>query len=235
MNLINKGELKSGSCILWDETQIDLNNRNWSSVMNKLLNFLISTFRHRNFILIFTSPYTDFVDTATLKLFHANFQTFKLDLRTNTCILKPKFLQYNSENKKFYRKYLKVGFDAGKIKLKRWRVEKPDQELIDKYEKKKLEFTSKLNEEIEQKLIQLYKEENPQIISKVYDPNAQRKPPSKIQKQVFDLWTQGIFRTEEIAKRINRLIPQAYKCESELKRKGYSKEYYMELFKNKSI
>jgi ABC-type lipoprotein export system ATPase subunit len=37
MKLIRDGDLKPGSVILWDEAGIDLSNRNWQSVTNRML------------------------------------------------------------------------------------------------------------------------------------------------------------------------------------------------------
>lgn len=149
MQLINNGDLKAGSVIVWDEAGINLSNRNWQSVTNKMLNALLQTFRHRNFILLFTVPYHDFIDIASRKLFHADFQTQKINKREETVLLKPKLLQYNSNLSKWYRKYLKVSIHGKLIKIKRWAVPKPSDKMIESYEQKKNEFTKLLNKEIE--------------------------------------------------------------------------------------
>ena len=104
MDLINNGNLKRGSVIIWDEAGIDLSNRNWQSNINKMLNFLLQTFRHKNFILILTVPYQDFLDASSRKLFHADIETVSIDKREKRVIVKPKLLQYNPGMKKWYRK-----------------------------------------------------------------------------------------------------------------------------------
>lgn len=153
MALINSNTLTKGSVIVWDEAGIDLSNRNWQSTMNKVMNYLLQTFRHKNFILFFTVPYSDFVDATTRKLFHAEFTTIGINKRLKTCSIKPKMLQYNASLKKWYAKYLIVRIkDIGASKIKRWRVKKPTEELIKHYESKKQEFTSELNQEIQQTL-----------------------------------------------------------------------------------
>ena len=53
MKLINSDKLKKGSVIVFEEAGIGMSNKNWQSTINKMLNFLIQTFRHRNFVLIF--------------------------------------------------------------------------------------------------------------------------------------------------------------------------------------
>jgi len=155
MKLINEGELKAGSVIIWDEAGIDLSNRNWQSVTNKMLNALLQTFRHRNFILFFTVPYHDFIDSSSKKLFHADFETQKINKGEQKVIIKPKLLQYNSNLSKWYRKYLKVSLKGSIVKIRRWKVPKPSDELIKEYEIKRKMFTKNLNKDIDKQLLKL--------------------------------------------------------------------------------
>lgn len=188
MRIINLGEhhYRKGVVIIWDEAGIDLSNRNWYSITNKVLSFLVQTFRHKNFILFFTVPYADFVDSATKKLFHSEFETCGIDTGKQTVALKPKFLQYNSERKKWYRKYLKVKVKSSgkRVKIRRWNVPKPSQALIDEYEKKKNSFTGTLNKEIEIALNQLEGSSSGKISKDKYLTESQR--------QIIELWKMGI-------------------------------------------
>ena len=152
MKLITTGDLKAGSVIVWDEAGIDLSNRNWQSVTNKMLNSLLQTFRHRNFVLFFTVPYHDFIDSASKKLFHADFETQRINKNQGVVIIKPKLLQYNSNLGKWYRKYLKVQMNGSVVKIKRWAVPKPTDELIKEYEIRKNMFTKDLNLDINKQL-----------------------------------------------------------------------------------
>ena len=155
MKLINDGNLKPGSVIIWDEAGIDLSNRNWQSLTNKMLNALLQTFRHKNFILFFTVPYHDFIDVSSKKLFHADFETQRINKNKGEVVLKPKLLQYNSNLQKWYRKYLKVSQNGAVVKIRRWKVPKPSDGLISKYEEKKNEFTIGLNKDIGKQLQKL--------------------------------------------------------------------------------
>ncbi len=153
MHLINSGVLRKGSSVMFDEAGVGFNARTWNSITNRVLNYLVQTFRHKNFVLIFTSPYMDFIDSATRKLFHAEFETTRIDHKKKTCSLKPKLLQYNSDKRKFYRKWLRArGNGHGYIPIKRWSVPQPPDDLIKAYEEKKNEFTTALNLRIEQDL-----------------------------------------------------------------------------------
>lgn len=201
MDLINSGKLKSGSFILWDEAGIDLSSRNWQSLTNKMLNFVLQTFRHKNLILIFTTPYHDFLDVASRKLFHAEFETSSINKTKKTCRIKPKLLQYNADLKKWYKKYLKiVKGGVGKSTIRRWDVPKPSDELIRMYEEKKNKFTAVLNKDIESKLEKLKeKEETKPEVSVEFT-----KVPSELQMKILSLVKQGIYTPRELAIKLNR-------------------------------
>jgi DNA-binding CsgD family transcriptional regulator len=149
MALINSGQLKSGSCILFDEAGIEFSNRNWQSTINKALSSLLQTFRHQCLIVFFTVPYLDFVDTSVRKLFHAELTTMGIDKANKICKIKPQLIQYNSRNKKFYYKYLRIKSLRGVAPLRSWGITIPSKELLDRYEEVKQEFTWKLNKDIE--------------------------------------------------------------------------------------
>ncbi len=155
MQLVNSGSLKKGSCVLFDESGIDLNNRNWQSTLNKMLNYLMQTFRHRCIILFFTSPYMDFLDAATRKLMHAQFEMVGIDQKEKKGIVKPKLIQYNGDMGKYYYKYLRVVTPDGVIPVQLWAIPKPSDAIIELYEAKKTEFTSALNQKIEHELDKL--------------------------------------------------------------------------------
>ena len=152
IKLVNSDKLKEGSAILWDEAGIDISNKSWQSLTNKAINFLMQTFRHKRFILIFTSPYLDFIDAGTRKLFHAEFLMSSIDYVNEKSKLKPYLIQYNSRARKFYYKYLRVKGKMGVAPVKIWNIPKPPQWLIDAYEEIKGKFTSDLNQDLERQL-----------------------------------------------------------------------------------
>jgi len=184
MRLINSGTLKKGSAIVFEEAGIGMSSKSWQSVTNKLLNFLIQTFRHRNFILIFNTPYMDFVDASTRKLFHAEFGTLSIDIAKGTCRLKPRYIQYNSRNKKFYFKMLRVITSGGKRPINTWSISKPSNNLIKEYEVKKRAFTDKLNAGIQNDLLKL--EEEDQV-----KPEDTRNANTLAQEEVLNMLKEG--------------------------------------------
>jgi hypothetical protein len=148
MKRILSGEVKKGMPIVFDEAGIDLSNRAWQSATNRLLNALLQTFRHKNIVLLMNSPYMDFVDASTRKLFHAEFQMIGIDKEQKKGICKPMHLQFNARMKKFYYHYLRFNKNNKIVPLHRWYIPKPSDDLIKAYEKKKQIFTQELNEGI---------------------------------------------------------------------------------------
>ncbi len=158
MALINSNKLSKGSCIVFDEPQCSISNREFQSEANKVFNYLLSTFRHRNLTLFFCTPYEDLLDLSCRKLFHFKFTTKSIDKNNQTCKLRPVELDYNSNKGKFYEHFLRVAFKPEghskykSLKLYWWNVPKPSDALIKVYEAKKLKFTTQLNLEIEKRL-----------------------------------------------------------------------------------
>lgn len=148
MKLVDEGNLKSGNAIMFDEASIDMDSRQWQSVTNKMVNYLLQTFRYRRIIVLFNSPFIDFMDAKTRKLFHAEFQVMGINHEKKYCSIKPLLLQYNSSKQKMYRKYLRVRTEEGYLPVKRWKVPQPPAKLIKEYEEKKEEFNRTLRKKI---------------------------------------------------------------------------------------
>lgn len=213
MKLINSGEkFKSGKVFMWDEFQIEGSARTWQSLTNRLLNSLISTFRHKNFILIITAPYQDFIDAQSRKLLHAEFQTMSIDYKKKTTKLKPFLIQYNSRIKKFYYKYLRVRTKLGTSPLKAWNIPQPPKWIIEEYELMKTRFTDKLNKDIEKQLNKLQgKEED------------KRKPLTEIQEKVLSAMAK-YGNVRDTARELGKAERTIRFHNLQIRKKGYSIE-----------
>lgn len=154
MKIINADwfKKKKWKVIVFDEAQTDINSRTWQSLTNKLMNYLLSTFRHQNIILLFTTPYSDFIDLSSRKLLHCIFVCKGWDKKSKKSLIRPKLQQYNSKMKKFYEHSLYVKTGKGAAKLIHWSVDVPPPHLIDPYEKAKTKFTHALNLDIQEQL-----------------------------------------------------------------------------------
>lgn len=208
MTLINSGKLKKGSVIVFEEIGVELSAKNWASVTNKMLNYLLQTFRHKNFILIMNSPYMDFVDASTRKLFHSEMRTAGIDFEKKQARLKPHLIQYNSRIKKFYFKRLKVVTAQGKVPVDWWLVDIPSKQLRKAYEEKKDAFTDKLNREIQEELEQIHAKK------------TKKKELTDDQEELLGMIKEGL-NVEQMATMKNR-SPTAIKVMMKyIKKKGY--------------
>ncbi len=148
--------------ILWDEPQISISNRSWQSQINRLVNYLISTFRHQNIVLIMCAPYKDFLDVQTMKLLHWEFQCSSIDRKKKQCIVYLKWQQYNPQKKKTYPHPLFILNKNNKqVQVNIWCVDKPSKESIKVYEKNKTTFTAQLNQSIQKTLDDMEKKPEP--------------------------------------------------------------------------
>jgi ABC-type oligopeptide transport system ATPase subunit len=188
MDLINSGKLKKGSKIVFDEPQISISARDFQSEANKVFNYLLSTFRHRNLTLIFCTPFETLLDKNTRKLFHGRFETMSINRNTKTCRLKPRFVEYSDFKSEPYRKQMivmyknKEGINKHE-KLFYWDVPLPSKELIDDYEEKKLAFTDNINKNISVRL-KKYEESGKGVIGEEQKIDT-RKELTEHQKKVL--------------------------------------------------
>lgn len=119
---------------------------------NKLLNYVLQTFRHRNIAVIFTTPALTFLDSAARKLVHFYAETLYIDRIKNQVVLKPFNLEFSPRTGKTYTKY-PVIYEGGRFKqVDELRVNAPSQALVDAYEIKKTAYTKQLFADIEAKL-----------------------------------------------------------------------------------
>lgn len=144
LELIDSGTLKSGACIVYEEGGVSLNIKNWQSVISKITSYLFQTWRHKNYILIFTLPYIDLLDSSTRKMLNFEWRTSTIDYKAQKVIVKPKLSQYNPDKQKYYRKWLRVTTPTGVRPCKTWGISRPSSELWTEYKKRKEEFTTKL-------------------------------------------------------------------------------------------
>ncbi len=228
MNLINSGKLKKGSKIIFDEPQVSISAREFQSEANKVFNFLISTFRHRNLTLFFCTPFESLLDKNTRRLFHGRFETLSINRKNNTCRLKPRYLEHSDFKPEPYRKQLIVMHenDEGNRtsdKLFYWDVGKPSEQLIIEYEKKKLEFTDNLNRNISKRL-QKFEDSGKSITSEFKEDVVERKELTPKQSEVMKVLSDH--NLVEAGKIIGISTPAIYKRKKYAMKKGYKLEEF---------
>lgn len=201
MNLINgkTKKLHKGSNILFDEIQITLGHLDYQSIQAKLLNYILQTFRHRNFVLWVTTPNFNFINAAARKLFHCRMETISINKEKQHVKLKPLLIQINQRKGESYEKYLRVWHkDFGIVPLKKLKIGMPSKELVDAYEAKKTEFTNNLNENIARDLERIDK------------GKVKQKPLTPQQAEIIEHIKEGL-TLDKVAERMNRSKELVYK------------------------
>lgn len=141
---------KKGSVIIFDESGVGIPARDWRTISNKALGYVLQTFRHLNLAVIFTTPTFAFLDIQCRYLFHAYMETRTIDYERRMVVVKYLKLQLNPRSSKIYSKYAVVSRpDGGRIKVNPVLIEKPSKKLCEDYEKKKTEYSSQLRTELE--------------------------------------------------------------------------------------
>jgi superfamily II DNA or RNA helicase len=229
MEIINSEEFqkKKWKIIIFDEPQITISNRNWQSATNKLMNYLLTTFRHQNIILLFCSPYVDFLDSQSMKLLHCIFECSGVDKTRGLSRVKPKIQQYNSYLRKTYQHPLRVIVGNKQIPLREWYLSKPSPEIIELYEQKKTEFTSQLNRDIIATMNKLSAKEKGIDEAEKAD---NRKPLTDKQRRTMEVLA-NIKEGDKYA-RASEILGISFTSISQHKKLANKKGYRLEEFKN---
>lgn len=146
MNLLQSGTLRRGNVIIWDEAGVGIPSREWYSISNKAINYVLQTFRHLNLCVIFTTPSFNYIDSQTRLLFHVFIECLRINFETKHVVAKIMENQYNPSMGKEYRKY----FWVGGYKKERINIGKPTPDMVKEYEKLKSAFSRKLRDEVKQ-------------------------------------------------------------------------------------
>jgi len=231
MDLINCGKLKKGSKIIFDEPQVSISARDFQQEANKIFNYLLSTFRHKNFTLFFCTPFESLLDKNTRKLFHARFETMSIDRKKQTCRLKPRYIEYSDYKAEPYRKQMIISFknEGEKRKSRKifyWDVKRPSKELEDLYEEKKLDFTTKLNLKISERLRKF--EDSGKSMTSEAKEDDNRKPLTEKQREAMITLAniQEGNKTERTAEILGIKISSVSKRRLGAEKKGYRVEEF---------
>lgn len=145
LDLIKSGKLKKGDVVVFEEGGVGASSRNWYTILNKALLFCFQTMRHRNFTLIMNVPSMSFIDSGLRPLFHLYIETLFIDKQKDMCRCKVWRIQHNAYEGESYTKYFICEepvdeYDAISV----WIGPPQTPGLIDEYERRKWEYTTKL-------------------------------------------------------------------------------------------
>lgn len=152
--LVNS-DLPAGSAIMWDESGVNLDARSFMSVMNKVTSYVLQTFRHKNYFVVFTVPSMSFLDNRARTLTNALVIMKSIDRKKHKSRAKFYFVDCNARTGKVYTVLPRVKGPRGVTVLTHLNFSMPPKKLRDAYEKKKQAFTKKLNKECHADIVAL--------------------------------------------------------------------------------
>ena len=149
--LLNSGKLKRGSVVVFDEAGVGIPAREWFSLQNKLLGYVLQTFRHENIAVIFTLPNISFLDIQARRLFHAIIETHGINFKTGYSRTKIFIIKHNPLIEKDFRVYPRID-DGGRKKICWYNIPHPPKPLTRAYERIKKKFAVGLRVDVERQL-----------------------------------------------------------------------------------
>ena len=213
MDLLDSN-LKKGNAVQFDEVGVSLSSRAWASLNNKLINFVLQTFRNLNLIVVFTVPFISMIDSQSRKLFHIILETVKIDREKKEVHMKPFTITYNPRNDKPYIKYPRISrINGGLQTYIRYIALLPSENLTIEYEKKKKQFTTALNKSIRDDINKLEQDKVESNIEKI-------KTLSNMEQKIMDLMNKRINDTE-ICKELNIKSKTLQNYKTKIRKKGY--------------
>ena len=156
-------------------------------------------------------PYMDFIDSQTRRLFHLQIEMRGKNLKLNLARVRPKIIQYNGDEKKFYFHSLYVIDEEGYYeKTPYYLINKPPQDVCEIYEKMKTSFTDELNADIEQQLENMI--EKP-ATDDDGEYNVDNLNPDSMQPMIYEVAKSGyvILKDvrEEMERRMSKVISES--------------------------
>ncbi len=143
--------IKPGTVFLFEEVGAvggGASARQWQSKANSFFNSFMQTSRHKNHILIMTTPMFSYLDKGVRELCHLQITMKNINPQSKISTGKPFILQSNPISGKVYFKYLRVKHQGLKRKVKEITFKLPPTEIVNEYETIKTKYTTKLNKKI---------------------------------------------------------------------------------------
>ena len=207
LNLVDEKtkKMNRGAVILWEEMQIDMSNLNFQSRVSKMVNYILTTFRHQGFVLLITVPHFGLLNKTSKMLAHSMWKTDRIDYSRNVCIIKPYVLKMpNDMTAELHRNWF-VTRDGSPVTT--LELPKPSKELIKQYELKKNEFSQQLRDKVRTEF------------EEVKTNKKDALGLTEIQRKMIDLFNKKLKR-EEVAVEIGLSVGSITQYLRKIKEKG---------------
>jgi len=193
---------KKYKVIIFEEFQIGANAQDWFSKLSKLLNMLLSTFRHQNFILLVNAPFSDMINSQAKRLFHMEIEMRNKNEKKGIATIRPKILQWCVRKKDFYYHTIFVIENGQVVKTPFYKIKKPPAWMTERYEERKSAFTNALNRRIEAELEEFEKNNQPESMKeKNYKIDLN---PLSMQHDIWEEVQNGYKDLKELSDRVGK-------------------------------
>lgn len=207
MKEFNREDLEKKESWGWDEAGVDAGHKTHASLQNRVVSWLIQTFRNLQQVVFFTVPSMSFLDKTIRKMLHLSIETKTIDKSKKMCICKPLMLQYNERQDKIYYHNLNYPGENNEYQVvDLMAIPIPPPEFVAGYEKIKNSFTQELNRQIQITLEKIESKQGTTLTSR--------------QTQVKELLDKGITSGNEIAELIGVSAPAVSQFRKILRAKG---------------
>lgn len=142
---------KKGTVFLLEEVGAvgsGASSHEWQSKTNSFFSSFMQTSRHRNQILIFTTPNFALLSKQLRMLCHGITEMVYIDESKKESYGKFKYSQTNPLSSKMYFKYPRLTINNERYKIKKSTFKLPPKDMLKVYEVVKREYTDKLNQQI---------------------------------------------------------------------------------------
>ncbi len=151
LDLINQ-DLPKASVILWDEMGLGMPAREWNSLFNKSIGYVLQSFRFRNLCLFMTVPDQGFIDSQARRLFHYFFDCRRIDTKRDLVENWVYQYEYDSKSNKEYHKHPIVRLETGPAKMRFVPVSMPSARVRRDYESKRKSFMDSYYHELRESI-----------------------------------------------------------------------------------
>jgi len=127
---------------------------------NRLIDQVLQTFRRQNIAVLFTVPSKSNMDKSVRRLLHTYIQTDRIDYIQEQNVLYWHKMQYNQRMDKIYYHSPKIEENGMRKKVKQVRLNKPSDDLIKEYERKRTNFQEQKNKDFYEELLEKMEEDN---------------------------------------------------------------------------
>lgn len=152
LDLVNSSALETGSVIVWDEMGLGMPAREWNSLFNKSIGYVLQSFRFRNLCLLMTVPDQAFIDAQARALFHYLFEAEHINEDAETVSCNVLRVEHSARFHKDYAKHPIVRTPDGPAKMRTVEFGLPSSSLRKAYEERRAAFMSTYYRELRESL-----------------------------------------------------------------------------------